>query len=229
MTNILLVEDSSAIREPLTFLLEREGYAMTEAADGLTAVELAEHTPFDLVLLDLMLPSLSGIEVCKKIRAFSDIPIIMLTAKDSEADIVLGLEVGADDYVTKPYSSGELLARIRAALRRSTAADTGDNARVEYAGVAIDTNAHTVTVNGEQLHLPLKEFDLLSYLMLNADRVLTRGQLLEYAWGSDYYGDTKTLDVHVKRLRAKIEDDPKDPKRLTTVRGLGYKFNTDAA
>lgn len=225
MTKILLVEDSPAISEPLEFLLEREGYSVTVTADGAEALTLTEHSPFDLMLLDLMLPSLSGTEVCKKVREFSDMPIIMLTAKDSEADIVLGLEVGADDYVTKPYSSGELLARVRAALRRTTATEDHTTDRVEYAGVAIDTTAHTVSVNGEDLHLPLKEFDLLSYLMMNADRVLTRGQLLEYAWGSDYYGDTKTLDVHIKRLRAKIEDDPKHPQRLTTVRGLGYKFN----
>lgn len=226
MTTILLVEDSPAISDPLSFLLEREGYTVTCAADGQEALAAFQKAPFDLVLLDLMLPKISGTDVCREIRKYSTVPIIMLTAKDSEADIVLGLEVGADDYITKPYSSGELMARVRAALRRTTQDGSEEHTHVEYGDVAIDIEGHTVSVGGTSLHLPLKEFDLLAYLMSNADRVLTRGQLLEHVWGSDYYGDTKTLDVHIKRLRTKIEPDPKHPTRLTTVRGLGYKFNS---
>lgn len=226
MTTILLVEDSPAISDPLSFLLEREGYTVTVAGDGRAALDEFQKNPYDLVLLDLMLPKVSGVDVCREIRKYSAAPIIMLTAKDSEADIVLGLEVGADDYITKPYSSGELMARVRAALRRTSPDPLAEHSQVEYGNIVIDIEAHTVSVNSEELHLPLKEFDLLAYLMSNVDRVLTRSQLLEYVWGSDYFGDTKTLDVHIKRLRSKIEPDPKHPTHLTTVRGLGYKFNS---
>ncbi|NLB48091.1 MAG: response regulator transcription factor [Microbacteriaceae bacterium] len=226
---ILLVEDEASISEPLAFLLEREGYRVQVVDDGAEAVRAFPESGADLVLLDLMLPSLPGTEVCRSIRAKSQVPIIMLTAKDSEIDIVVGLELGADDYITKPYSTRELLARIRAALRRFDApADDrplseGDGV-IDELGIRLDVERHTVSVRGEEVSMPLREFELLDLLMRHSGRVLTRGQLIDRVWGSDYYGDTKTLDVHVKRIRSRIESDPKDPKILTTVRGVGYRF-----
>ncbi len=223
MTRILLVEDESALSEPLSFLLEREGYDVVVAEDGPSAIAEFAQNGTDLILLDLMLPGISGTEVCRDIRTRSGVPIIMLTAKDSEIDIVVGLELGADDYVTKPYSSRELVARIRALLRRRE--DEGDEETVLSAGtVRMDVDRHTVTVAGELVNLPLKEFELLEYLLRNAGRVLTRGQLIDRVWGSDYFGDTKTLDVHIKRIRSRIEEAPSTPVMLVTVRGLGYRF-----
>ena len=224
MTRILIVEDESSLSEPLAYLLEREGYETAIAEDGISAVAEFERDGADLVLLDLMLPGMPGTEVCRQIRATSSVPIIMLTAKDSEVDIVVGLELGADDYVTKPYSSRELLARIRAVLRRRVEVDDFDDAVLEAGTVRMDVERHTVSVNGEEIAMPLKEFELLEMLLRNAGRVLTRGQLIDRVWGSDYFGDTKTLDVHVKRIRSKIEEVPSQPKMLVTVRGLGYRF-----
>ncbi|OFL68764.1 response regulator transcription factor [Brevibacterium sp. HMSC063G07] len=225
MTKILLVEDEESLSDPLSYLLGREGYDVVVAADGKKAVEEFETAGAALVLLDLMLPGLPGTEVCRIIRGRSNVPIIMLTAKDAEIDKVVGLELGADDYVTKPYSSRELLARIRAVLRRGSASvdDEFDDV-LEAGGVRVDVDRHVVTVRGEEMQLPLKEFELLEMLVRNAGRVMTRGQLIDRVWGSDYVGDTKTLDVHIKRLRAKIEVNPSEPKLLTTLRGLGYKF-----
>ncbi len=225
MTTILLVEDEPAIAEPLVYLLKREGFEVTAAADGGDALARFNRAGADLVLLDLMLPVMPGTEVARRIRAVSDVPIIMLTAKDAEVDIVVGLELGADDYVTKPYSSRELLARIRAVLRRRV--EPGDAAGpdvLESGTVRLDADRHAVFVRGRETAMPLKEFELLELLLRNTGRVLTRGQLIDRVWGSDYFGDTKTLDVHVKRIRAKIEDDPGDPRMLLTVRGLGYRF-----
>ncbi|WP_400995892.1 response regulator [Agromyces sp. GXQ0307] len=224
MTRILLVEDEIALSDPLSFLLEREGYDVEVAADGLAAVGAFDRDGADLVLLDLMLPGLPGTEVCREIRQRSNVPIIMLTAKDSEVDIVVGLELGADDYVTKPYSTRELLARIRAVLRRRIEPDDLDEAVIEGGRVRMDVDRHTVEVDGEAVAMPLKEFELLELLMRNAGRVLTRGQLIDRVWGSDYFGDTKTLDVHIKRIRSKIEVTPSEPVQLVTVRGLGYRF-----
>ena len=225
MTKILIVEDEASFSEALEFLLGKEGFSIVTAATGAEALRKFEQGGIDLVLLDLMIPEVSGIEVCRQIRAKSKIPIIMLTAKDSEVDKVVGLEIGADDYVTKPYSSRELVARIRAVLRRN------GNDEVESAsglltvgGVKMDVDRHQVSVNGSAISLPLKEFELLEFLMRNAGRVLTRMQLIDRVWGSDYVGDTKTLDVHIKRLRAKIETDPANPTVIQTVRGLGYKM-----
>lgn len=228
---ILLVEDEESISGPLAFLLEREGFDITVAATGPDAVALFDADAYDLVLLDLMLPGLPGTEVCRTIRASSQIPIIMLTAKDSEVDIVVGLELGADDYITKPYSTRELLARVRAALRRSAATAGADEVSDDPDGVLdelevrLDTERHTVRVRGDEVAMPLREFQLLELLMRNSGRVLTRGQLIDLIWGSDYYGDTKTLDVHVKRIRSRIETDPRSPRILSTVRGVGYRFN----
>ncbi|BDZ44850.1 response regulator transcription factor [Naasia aerilata] len=227
MTHILLVEDEPALSEPLAFLLGREGYEVTVAADGPTGVAEFARTGADLVLLDLMLPGLPGTEVCREIRTRSAVPIIMLTAKDSEVDIVVGLELGADDYVTKPYSTRELLARIRAVLRRQQEPEDSQS-QLHVGPVRMDVERHLVTVGGAATPMPLKEFDLLELLLRNAGRVLTRGQLIDRVWGADYFGDTKTLDVHIKRLRAKIEADPSDPTLLVTVRGLGYRIE-DAA
>ena len=224
MTSILLVEDESALSEPLSYLLEREGYDVTVAEDGLRAVSAFDEGEYDLILLDLMLPGMPGTEVCREIRTRSAIPIIMVTAKDSEVDIVVGLELGADDYVTKPYSTRELLARIRAVLRRRTD-DPGEERIVVAGPVKMDIERHTVEVDGVETAMPLKEFELLEMLLRNAGRVLTRGQLIDRVWGSDYFGDTKTLDVHVKRIRSKIEKTPKEPVLLVTVRGLGYRFD----
>lgn len=224
MTSILLVEDESALSEPLSYLLEREGYDVTVAEDGNRAVTAFDGGEYDLILLDLMLPGMPGTEVCREIRTRSSVPIIMVTAKDSEVDIVVGLELGADDYVTKPYSTRELLARIRAVLRRRTE-DPGEERIVVAGPVRMDIERHTVEVDGVETAMPLKEFELLEMLLRNAGRVLTRGQLIDRVWGSDYFGDTKTLDVHVKRIRSKIEKTPKEPVLLVTVRGLGYRFD----
>lgn len=224
MTRILLVEDEIALSDPLSFLLEREGYEVEVAADGPSAVTAFDQRGADLVLLDLMLPGLPGTEVCRELRARSTVPIIMLTAKDSEIDIVVGLELGADDYVTKPYSTRELLARIRAVLRRRLEVEDFDEAILEGGRVRMDVDRHTVEVDGEAVPMPLKEFELLELLMRNPGRVLTRGQLIDRVWGSDYFGDTKTLDVHIKRIRSKIEQQPSEPVQLVTVRGLGYRF-----
>ena len=224
MTRILIVEDEPALSEPLAFLLEREGYETTIAADGLAAVAEFDRNGSDLVLLDLMLPGLPGTEVCREIRSRSTVPIIMLTAKDSEIDIVVGLELGADDYVTKPYSSRELLARIRAIMRRRVEEDDLREAVLEAGTVRMDIERHTVSVSGKDTPMPLREFELLEVLLRNAGRVLTRGQLIDRVWGADYYGDTKTLDVHIKRIRSRIEENPSEPTMLVTVRGLGYRF-----
>jgi two-component system response regulator RegX3 len=224
VTRILLVEDEIALSDPLSFLLEREGYEVEVAADGPSAIEAFDRGGADLVLLDLMLPGLPGTEVCREIRTRSTVPIIMLTAKDSEIDIVVGLELGADDYVTKPYSTRELLARIRAVLRRRIEVEDFDEAVLEGGRVRMDVDRHTVEVDGEAVPMPLKEFELLELLMRNPGRVLTRGQLIDRVWGSDYFGDTKTLDVHIKRIRSKIEQQPSEPVQLVTVRGLGYRF-----
>ena len=224
MTRILIVEDESSLSEPLAYLLEREGYETTIAPDGLTAVAEFDRNGADLVLLDLMLPGLSGTEVCRELRARSSVPIIMLTAKDSEVDIVVGLELGADDYVTKPYSTRELLARIRAVLRRRVESDDDDEAILEAGTVRMDVERHAVTVDGVTTPMPLKEFELLELLLRNSGRVLTRGQLIDRVWGADYFGDTKTLDVHIKRIRSRIEKEPSQPTMLVTVRGLGYRF-----
>ena len=223
MTRILIVEDESSLSDPLAFLLEREGYETTIASDGPTALTEFDRTGADLVLLDLMLPGLSGTEVCRELRTRSSVPIIMLTAKDSEVDIVVGLELGADDYVTKPYKTRELLARIRAVLRRRIEVDDPDGV-LEAGTVRMDVDRHTVSVDGVETAMPLKEFELLELLLRNSGRVLTRGQLIDRVWGADYFGDTKTLDVHIKRIRSKIEKVPSEPTMLVTVRGLGYRF-----
>jgi two-component system response regulator RegX3 len=223
MTKILLVEDEESFREGLSFILSKEGYEVITADNGNDAVTQFEQHGADLVLLDVMLPGLSGLEVCKKLRNMTKVPIIMLTAKDTELDKVLGLEIGADDYITKPFSSRELLARVKAILRRVGTVEEKTSV-LEIGPVRVDTERHLVTVDGIEQSLPLKEFDLLVYLMQNAGRVLTRVQLIDRIWGSDYFGDTKTLDVHVKRLRSRIEKDATNPKFIQTIRGLGYKF-----
>ena len=225
MTRILLVEDESALSEPLSFLLEREGYEVIVTEDGPGAINEFDQNGTDLILLDLMLPGIPGTEVCREIRTRSTVPIIMLTAKDSEVDIVVGLELGADDYVTKPYSTRELVARIRAVLRRHEDQSATDVDSMLTAGtVRMDVERHAVTVSGELVNMPLKEFELLEFLLRNAGRVLTRGQLIDRVWGTDYFGDTKTLDVHIKRIRSRIEAAPSEPVMLVTVRGLGYRF-----
>jgi two-component system response regulator RegX3 len=225
VTRILIVEDEDSFSDALSFMLRREGYEVFIAADGNTAItEFDKHGP-DLVLLDLMLPGISGTEVCRIIRGKSTVPIIMLTAKDGEVDKVVGLELGADDYVTKPFSSRELLARVRAVLRRHGEQDELLPPTIEAGSVRIDIERHVVSVRGEHVTMPLKEFDLLEFLVRNSGRVLTRNQLIDRVWGADYVGDTKTLDVHIKRLRAKIEIDPSNPVHIHTVRGLGYKFD----
>ncbi len=225
MARILVVEDEETLSEAIAFLLSKEGFEVSVATSGPEAIATFEKTGADLILLDLMLPGLSGTEVCRQIRAKSAVPIIMLTAKDSEIDKVVGLEIGADDYVTKPYSSRELIARIRAVLRRGELSDAvDDGGALEVGPVRMDTDRHVISVNGEQVSLPLKEFELLEFLMRNSGRVLTSMQLIDRVWGSDYVGDTKTLDVHIKRLRAKIEKDPANPEYIQTVRGMGYKM-----
>jgi two-component system response regulator RegX3 len=224
VTRILLVEDEIALSDPLSYLLGREGYEVEVASDGPAAIAAFDRAGADLVLLDLMLPGLPGTEVCREIRTRSTVPIIMLTAKDSEVDIVVGLELGADDYITKPYSTRELLARIRAVLRRRIEVEDFDEAILEGGRVRMDVDRHMVEVDGSPVPMPLKEFELLELLMRNPGRVLTRGQLIDRVWGSDYFGDTKTLDVHIKRIRSKIEVHPSEPVQLVTVRGLGYRF-----
>src|SRR3954453_4118912 len=237
MNRILLVEDEESYRDPLTYQLEREGFDVVTAATGTDALLRFAELGADLVLLDLMLPGLPGTEVCRRLRLVSDVPVIMLTAKDDEIDKGVGLGLGADDYVTKPYSSRELLARVRAVLRRresvvvhagapATLADDADDALPAAGPVRMDVERHTVRVRDEVVAFPLKEFELLELLLRNAGRVLTRGQLIDRIWGSDYVGDTKTLDVHVKRVRAKIEPQPSQPKHLVTVRGVGYNFES---
>jgi two-component system response regulator RegX3 len=226
MTRILLVEDEESFSDPLSYLLRKEGYEVSVAETGPAALEDFDRAGADLVLLDLMLPGLSGMDVCRALRHRSSVPVIMLTAKDSEIDKVVGLEIGADDYVTKPYSSRELLARIKAVLRRGQEPEELLPATLESGPVRMDVERHVVTVNGQLTALPLKEFELLELLLRNSGRVLTRMQLIDRVWGSDYVGDTKTLDVHVKRLRAKVEPDPGNPQFIVTVRGLGYKFET---
>ena len=224
MTRVLVVEDEESFAEALSYLLRKEGFEVATAATGTDGLQAFERDGADLVLLDLMLPGMSGTEVCRQIRTRSSVPIIMLTAKDDEIDKVIGLELGADDYVTKPYGSRELVARIRAVLRRRAEPEELVPPTVEAGPVRMDVERHVVTVRGEQISLPLKEFDLLEFLLRNTGRVLTRGQLIDRVWGADYVGDTKTLDVHVKRLRSKVEVDPANPRHLLTVRGLGYKF-----
>jgi two-component system response regulator RegX3 len=224
VTRILVVEDEESFSDPLSYLLRREGYEVAVADDGPQALDEFDRNGADLVLLDLMLPGLPGTEVCRQLRTRSKVPVIMLTAKDGEIDKVVGLELGADDYVTKPYSSRELVARIRAVLRRGSEPELTSGATVEAGPVRMDVERHVVTVNGQAVPMPLKEFELLEMLLRNAGRVLTRMQLIDRVWGSDYVGDTKTLDVHVKRLRGKLEPDPATPRYLLTVRGLGYKF-----
>ncbi len=225
MSKILIVEDEEALSDPLAFLLGREGFQTIVVDNGLDALPVFDREGADLVLLDVMLPGMSGMEVCRKLREVSSVPIIMLTAKDSELDKVLGLELGADDYVTKPYSARELIARIRAVLRRHSAeTDSATESVLQGGPVRMDIDRHVVTVNGEEISMPLKEFELLEILLRNVGRVMTRGQLIERVWGADYVGDTKTLDVHIKRLRSKIEPDSSAPQYVVTVRGLGYKF-----
>ncbi|MGP9537715.1 response regulator [Brachybacterium sp. AOP43-C2-M15] len=227
MTRILIVEDEESFSDPLSYSLRKEGYEVAVADTGTDGLRIFSAHGADLVLLDLMLPGLSGTEVCREIRRTSSVPVIMLTAKDDEFDKVLGLELGADDYVTKPYSSRELLARIKAVLRRGQeSAESDEDTTLTAGSIMMDVERHVVEVRGEEIALPLKEFELLEMLLRNVDRVLTRGQLIDRVWGANYVGDTKTLDVHVKRLRAKIEEDPKEPVHLVTVRGLGYKFDS---
>ncbi|MGJ9421447.1 response regulator [Aeromicrobium sp. CF3.5] len=225
MTRVLVVEDESSYSEALSYVLRKEGFDVAIAETGPDALTEFERAGADIVLLDLMLPGLSGTEVCRTIRQTSSVPIIMVSAKDSEVDKVVGLELGADDYVTKPYSPRELVARIRAVLRRGMTDDIDDDASLEAGRVRMDVDRHLVTIDGAEIKFPLKEFELLEYFLRNPGRVLTRGQLIDRVWGADYVGDTKTLDVHVKRLRAKIESEPAAPVTLTTVRGLGYKYD----
>ncbi|MBB6350280.1 winged helix-turn-helix domain-containing protein [Nonomuraea muscovyensis] len=226
MTRVLVVEDEESFSDALSYMLRKEGFEVSVAATGPEALDTFDRTGADLVLLDLMLPGLPGTEVCRSLRQKSKVPVIMLTAKDSEIDKVVGLELGADDYVTKPFSSRELVARIRAVLRRQgDLVEELETSVLAVGPVRMDVDRHVVAVRGAQVQLPLKEFELLEVLLRNAGRVLTRGQLIDRVWGADYVGDTKTLDVHVKRLRAKIEADPSNPRCILTVRGLGYKFD----
>ncbi|SDI36651.1 two-component system, OmpR family, response regulator RegX3 [Sinosporangium album] len=225
MTRVLVVEDEESFSDALSYMLRKEGFEVFVAGTGPAALEAYERDGADLVLLDLMLPGISGTEVCRTLRQRSKVPVIMLTAKDSEIDKVVGLELGADDYVTKPFSSRELVARIRAVLRRHGDAEESQPAVLAAGPVRMDIERHIVAVRGNPIQLPLKEFELLEVLLRNAGRVLTRGQLIDRVWGADYVGDTKTLDVHIKRLRAKVEADPSSPLHILTVRGLGYKFD----
>jgi len=223
---ILVVDDEQSYRDALSVALEREGFRVETAADGAEAIARFDATRPALVLLDLMLPEMSGVDVCRELRTRSQVPIIMVTARNSEIDAVVGLEVGADDYITKPFRLRELVARVRAALRRAPEDGSGEPSIdvVEVGDVRLDVARHEVFVGGKLVALPLKEFELLELLLLNAGRVLTRDVLIDRVWGPNYYGDTKTLDVHVKRLRAKIEPDPAHPDRLVTVRGVGYRY-----
>jgi two-component system response regulator RegX3 len=223
VTRVLVVEDEPSYRETLAYMLGREGFEVVEAADGTEGLAAYDRSGADIVLLDLMMPGLPGTEVCRQLRQRGPVPVIMLTARDSEIDKVVGLELGADDYVTKPFSHRELVARIRAVLRRGQDVELVPDV-VEAGGVRMDVERHEVAVDGQPVRLALKEFELLEMLLRNAGRVMTRGQLIDRIWGADYVGDTKTLDVHVKRLRAKLETDPGNPEHLLTVRGLGYKF-----
>jgi two-component system response regulator RegX3 len=232
MTRILIVEDEESYREPLIYQLTREGYAVSAAATGEEGLSLFTRGGVDLVLLDLMLPGIDGVELCRRIREQSRVPIIMVTAKSAEIDTVVGLEIGADDYVTKPYSFRELLARIHAVLRRNQVDEEDaqahdDGVTLRCGDIAMHVGRHEVTVHGEPTFFPLKEFELLQYLLQNKGRVMTRHQLIDRVWGSDYVGDTKTLDVHVKRIRSKIEEDSAHPHYLITVRGLGYKLSAE--
>lgn len=224
MPKLLLVEDEEAFGEALEYQLKREGYDVLRATDGISGLNSFRADGPDLVLLDLMLPGMSGEEVCKEIRKSSNTPIIMLTAKDAELNKVLGLELGADDYVTKPFSTQELVARVKAVLRRAAPGDEPSKTVLEGGGIRLDPERAEVTVRGEPIHLPRKEFELLELLMENSGRVLSREMLIDSIWGSDYFGDSRTLDVHIKRLRSKSEEDPHEPKHLLTIRGLGYKF-----
>ena len=226
MTKVLIVEDEVSFSDALAYLLKKESYEVEVAVNGAEAIERFQSFNPDLILLDLMIPEVSGTEVCRVIRSTSQVPIIMLTAKDSEIDKVVGLELGADDYVTKPYSSRELLARMKAVMRRNSGDSAGleEGALLTAGSVRMDLDKHQVTVNSVAVTFPLKEFELLEFLMRNSGRVLTRSQLIDRVWGNDYFGDTKTLDVHIKRLRAKIEEDPANPKIIHTIRGLGYKL-----
>jgi two-component system response regulator RegX3 len=222
---VLVVEDEESFSDALSYMLRKEGFEVSVAATGTQALTEFDRTGADIVLLDLMLPEMSGTEVCRQMRQKSNVPIIMVTARDSEIDKIVGLEIGADDYVTKPYSPRELVARVRAVLRRRASDSQEPSTQTLAAGpVRMDVDRHVVTVDGEGVQLPLKEFELLELLLRNAGRVLTRGQLIDRVWGADYVGDTKTLDVHVKRLRSKIEPEPSAPRYIVTVRGLGYKF-----
>ena len=223
MSRVLVVEDEESYREALSYMLSKEGFEVIEAQDGATGIAQFDRHGADIVLLDLMMPGLPGTEVCRQLRLRGPVPVIMVTARDTEVDKVVGLELGADDYVTKPFSHRELVARIRAVLRRGQDTELVPDV-IEAAGVRMDVERHEVSVNGERIKLALKEFELLEMLLRNAGRVMTRGQLIDRIWGADYVGDTKTLDVHIKRLRTKIEPDPANPRYLVTVRGLGYKF-----
>ncbi len=225
MTRVLVVEDEDSYSDALAYMLRKEGYEVSVAQTGPDALSDFERNGADIVLLDLMLPGLPGTEVCRQLRQMSNVPVIMVSAKDAEVDKVVGLELGADDYVTKPYSPRELVARIRAVMRRGHDADVAPTT-LESGRVRMDVERHVVSVNGDEVRLPLKEFELLEMFLRNTGRVLTRGQLIDRVWGADYVGDTKTLDVHVKRLRAKIEPDPGNPRYLVTVRGLGYKYES---
>jgi len=226
MSKILIIEDEASFSEAITFLLKKEGFDVAVANNGQDGINLFDKNGADLILLDLMLPGLSGTEVCRQIRLKSNVPIIMLTARDTEIDKVVGLELGADDYVTKPYSSRELIARINAVLRRKGdfQLEEGESTTVQVGEIKLDSDRHIVSFKGENVALPLKEFELLEFLMRNAGRVLTRIQIIDRIWGNDYVGDTKTLDVHIKRLRSKLEADPANPELIQTVRGLGYKM-----
>ena len=224
-TRILVVDDDTALAEMIGIMLESEGHTPSFCADGAKAMDIFRQVEPDLVLLDLMLPGVDGVELCRLIRAESDVPVIMLTARDSEADTVVGLRIGADDYVTKPYSYRELLARVNAVLRRSHGEEQEPAEPVlEVGRVRMDVERHEVTVDGEAVAMPPREFELLELFMRNPGRVLARGEIIDRVWGADYVGDTKTLDVHVKRIRAKIEVEPGEPKLLITVRGVGYKL-----
>ena len=224
MSKVLLIEDEESFGEALAYQLKREGYDVDRVTDGAAGLERFKANGADLVLLDLMLPGMAGEDVCKEIRRNSHVPVIMLTAKDAELDKVLGLELGADDYVTKPFSTRELIARMKSVLRRSSSDVASADGVLEAGGVRLDPDRFEVTVRGETVHLPRKEFELLELLMENLGRVLSRETLIDRIWGPEYFGDSRTLDVHIKRLRVKCEEDPHEPRHLVTIRGLGYKF-----